>query len=140
VGEEPVTGGRIALRQRRWVWPVVLIPFEAPRMHTISLTGRAVMRDVKAGISRATIELTDEALVVRGNFRGREHLRIPRAAITEVLDLTPKRGLLHVRFTDAEWGLLPRALTAGGPAGARTRIILNVDDPATWVEALTTQR
>lgn len=124
------------LVQRRWMWPVVLIPFQAPRMHTISLTGRAVMRDVKAGISRATLELTDDALVLRGNLRGREHLRIPRSAITEVLDLAPKRGLLHVRFTDAEWGLLPRALTAGGPAGARNRIILNVDRPAEWVAAL----
>jgi hypothetical protein len=131
-----VTEATVELRQRRWVWPVVLIPFEAPRMHTISLTGRAVMRDVKAGISRATLELTGEALVLRGNLRGRVHLRIPRSAISETLDLAPKRGLVHVRFTHADWGLLPRALTAGGPAGARNRIILNVDDPAGWLAAL----
>ena len=134
----PPTVNAVQLSQRRWVWPVVLIPFEAPRMHTVSLTGRGWMRDVKAGISRATLELTAEALILRGNLRGREHLRIPRAGITEVLDLAPKRGLVHVRFADAEWGLLPRALTVGGPAGARDRIILNVDDAAEWVSVLGT--
>lgn len=54
-------------------------------MHTISLSRRAVMRDVEAGISRATLELTAQALVVRVNLRCWEHLRIRRTAVTAVL-------------------------------------------------------
>lgn len=96
-----------------------------------------MLRDVKAGISRATLELTDDALVVRGNFRRREHLRIPRASITSVTSLAPKRGAIHVQFDTATWGRLLRTLTAGGPSGARNRIILNVDASEAWLAELT---
>jgi hypothetical protein len=106
-------------------------------MNTMSFTGRAMLRDVKAGISRATLELTDDALVVRGNFRRREHLRVPRAAITSVTSLAPKRGAIHVEFDEARWGRLLRTLTSGGPPGARNRIILNVDATEAWLAELT---
>ena len=59
----------------------------------MSFTGQAMLRDVKAGISRATLELTEDALVLRGNFRRREHLRIPRGAITDVASLAPQRNV-----------------------------------------------
>lgn len=124
------------LRESRWFWPVVLFPYAGEGSHTRTFTGKTVLRDVKAGLSRALLELTDEAVVVRGRFTGREHLKVPLEQIRWVDVVEGKPGLVEIRFGEARWGRLAKAATSGGPKGSRNRVMLNVSDTDSWLEEI----
>lgn len=128
--DEPVLG------ESRWLWPIVLFPYARERSHTRSFTGRAVLKDVKASLSRALLELTEENLIVRGRFTRREHLVIPLAEIRSVDIIDGKPGLIELRFSEADWGRLARIAISGAPTGSRNRVILNVNDTDTWLREI----
>jgi hypothetical protein len=124
------------LKQRRWLWPAVLIPYDIDSAHVRVWTGRAVLRDMKVSLSRATVVLTNEHLVVKGLFLGRDHLRVSVDAITSVGPVHGKRGVIEVEFSDAHWGKLALAAMSGQPPAARNRAVLNVDDPDRWISEI----
>jgi hypothetical protein len=114
----------------------VLFPYAVEDSHTRSFTGKTVLEDIKGSLSRATVEITEDALVIRGLFTGREHLGIPLDEIQSVDAFEDHRGIVEIRFENARWGRLARLATSGSPAGSRNRILLNVDDPGTWVNEI----
>lgn len=124
------------LRASRWFWPLVLFPYAAEDSHTRTFTGRAVLKDVKGSLSRAVVELTEEAIQIRGRFTGREHLGIPLDEVQSVGTLEDRQGIVEIDFGNARWGKLARLVTSGSPAGSRHRILLNVDDPDSWVSEI----
>jgi hypothetical protein len=124
------------LRASRWFWPLVLFPYAVEDSHTRTFTGRAVLGGIKGSLSRAVVVLTDDAIEVRGRFTRREHLRVPLDEIRSADLLAGRRGIVEIHFGDARWGKLARLVTSGSPAGSRNRVLLNVDDPDTWVSEI----
>jgi hypothetical protein len=121
------------LRQSRWFWPIVLFPYAVDDSHTRSFAGRTVLPDVKSSFSRAVITLTGDHLRVQGRITRRTHLVIPLTGIASVAGMEGKRGIVDIRFDDATWGPLARAVTSGQPPGSRSRILLNVVDADEWI-------
>ena len=129
--EQPV------LTESRWFWPIVLFPYAIEGSHTRNYTGKAVLKGIKASLSRASLELNESAVVVRGHLTGNEHIVIPLEEIRRVDVLEGKPGLIELRFGKARFGRLAKSLT--GPPGSRNRVILNVEDTDAWLNEIATR-
>jgi hypothetical protein len=122
------------VEEANWFWPLVLIPYSIEDAHTRTFTGREVVSDIKATLSRVRVVLTSDELRIIGRMTGRTHLTIPRRSIVST---TPShRHLLRLVFDDEEWSRLGRALTSGQPSGDRNVILLNSRNRTLWMDAL----
>lgn len=124
------------LEESRWFWPIVLFPYIADDSHTITFTGRAIVRDVKSSFSRVILAMTEDEIEVRGRLSRKQLLVVPLGQIESVDRLEGNPEVLDVRFRSARWGWLARFVTSGQPPGARNRILLNVSDTGTWEQEL----
>ncbi len=124
------------LRQSRWLFPAVIFPSAVNHAHTRSWTGRAVLANTKSALSAATILLTETELLVKGRIFGTCHLRIALADITDASPLDAKQGVVEVRVDVMGRSRLARLAMSGQPVAAPDRIILNVDEPAVWLDEL----
>jgi hypothetical protein len=106
------------------------------RPHVAAWTGRAALRGVKGNLSRATLSLTEEAIVVRGRFARLHHLVVPLREVTAVEAIEGATGAVEVRFGASDWGVVARVATSGKPPGDRHVMILNVDDPDAWIREI----
>ena len=129
-------GGQPILSEAHWVWPLVFLPYEIERSHTRTFTGRAVIGGMKSAMARVRLELRDDGLRVRGRVSGIVHLDVAAGGITSCELRGGSRPLVEVRFSDSEWSRLARLLVSGAPAGARDRVVLNVESPSVWKQQI----
>lgn len=111
---------------------MVFFPYEIEHSHTRTFTGRAVIGGMKSALARVRLELWEDGLRVRGRLSGVVHLNVGRDRILWCRLRGETRPLVEVGFSESEWSRFARLLVAGAPAGARDRIVLNVESPSLW--------
>ena len=124
------------LSEAHWIWPLVFFPYEIEDSHTRTFTGRVVIGGMKSALARVRLELRHDGLEVRGRLSGRVHLRVERNGIVSCELRGGSRPLVEVRFSESDWSRFAKLLVSGAPAGARDRVVLNVESPSTWKEQI----
>lgn len=116
------------------MWPLVFFPYDIEHSHTRTFTGRTVIGGMKSALARVRLELWEEGLKVCGRITGKVHLEVDRSALlsSELRD----GSLLEVRFSESDWSRFAKLLVSGAPAGARDRVVLNVQSPSMWKQQI----
>ena len=130
MGTDPI------LSEANWIWPLVFFAYEIEDSHTRTFTGRTVIGGMKSALARVRLELRHDGLEVRGRLSGTVHLRVKPDAIVSCELRGSSRPLVEIRFSQSEWSRFARLLVSGAPAGARDRVVLNVDSPSTWKDQI----
>ncbi|HEY5651094.1 MAG TPA: hypothetical protein VIW46_06560 [Acidimicrobiia bacterium] len=120
------------LSETRWFWPVVFLPYAIDRALTWTFTRRAGLGGMKSSLSRATLELSPDGIVVRSRLTGVAHLRVAAEDLLSCEVIGGSAEVVEVRFGDADRSRFARMLLSGSPSGAFDRVILNVRTPTEW--------
>ncbi len=113
-----------------------MFPAAVEHPHTVMVGGAGTVRGIKSAMSRVSLELWPDALVVRGRLTGRVRLRIPLDSIQVAEPWERNQRLIMIHFQRAEWGRHARLMTSGQPAGRRDRIVLALRQPEEWIAEL----
>ena len=126
----------IVLKKTTRYWPIVLFPHHADS-NTIVFTGRETVRDVKFGVSSATLILTSRTLSCRLNVLRFLVLRVELNDITRISRMEGKEGILEIHFRKAQEGFVTKMALSGEAEIPRGRILLNLgDDLVRWQQEL----
>jgi len=128
--------GKIILSKISYLLPIFLFPYYQ-KSHTVAFTGREWVKDVRFGLGFARLSLTETALSCTLIFPPLFLFEIDLSDILDVSKIEGKKGLIEVRFTNAEMGWLTRFALSSDPAIPKNRVILNVgDDLESWLREL----
>jgi hypothetical protein len=126
----------VVLRKMTRYWPIVLFPHHADS-NTIVFTGKETVRDVKFGVSSATLILTSRTLSCRLNVLRFLVLRVELSDITRISRMEGKDGILEIHFKKAQEGFVTRMALSGEPDIPRGRVLLNLgSDLEKWKQEL----
>ena len=127
---------RVVLKKTTRYWPIVLFPHHA-NSNTIVFTGKETVRDVKFGVSSATLILTSRALSCRLNVLRLLVLRVELHDIERIARMDGKEGILEIHFKDSQEGFVTKMALSGEPEIPRGRILLNLgEDLERWKQEL----
>ncbi len=110
----------------------MFFPYAIDRAHTWTFTGRAGLGGMKSSLSRATLELSQDGIAVRGRLTGVTHLLVAAGDLLSCEIIGAKAEVVEVRFREAERSRFVRLLLSGSPPGDFDRVILNVRAPDEW--------
>ncbi len=117
----------VVLKKTTRFWPILLFPHHRDS-NTIVFTGHETVRDVKFGVSSATLILTKRTLSCRLNVLRFLLLRVELVDITKIRRMDGKDGILEVHFKKADEGFVTRMALTGDPNIPRNMVFLNLGD------------